>query len=328
MDRDNKKNIKGNLRRFVRVFPSNNDKVKVVLLCLIAATTFWFFSALNKSDYSTRVEYPISFVYESDSTYVLEELPEYILVQVRGGGWNLLRKTLLLDAPPVEIELDDPVNTQFVTGQSLSQQIAEKLGEVQLEDVLTDTLFFRIDRAAEKELAIAIDSSTIRLADAYQITSPIKMSSEVATVLGPETILADLGDTLYVSLPEQEVDQDFQQAVTLDYSISDLVAILPASVDISFEVAQFDMITRSVQVTAQEFPDDSSLAISPNRVTVSFWIQNKYIDSIESFNFEINANLLSLSLEDSTITPVLESYPSFARDVIIKPAKVRVSNAR
>lgn len=312
----------------MRFFPSNKDKLKVVTLCVLAATTFWFFSALNKSDYTTLVEYPVTFVYPEDSTYVLEALPQHVLVEVRGGGWNLLRKTLLLDTPPVEIELEDPINTRYVTGQSLSQQITEQLGEVQLDNVVTDTLFFRIDRAAEKEMYVALDSSSIRLEDSYQITSSISLSVGRATVIGPQTILKDLNDTLYITLPEQDISENYRQDISLEYSSSNLVSILPEAVEVSFEVAPFDMVSRSVEVTGQNFPEDSSLQILPNRVNVSFWIQDRYIDLIQDYDFEVVVNLRSLNLEDSTITPVLESYPKFARDITISPRKVRVQYAK
>ena len=312
----------------MRFFPSNKDKLKVVTLCILAATTFWFFSALNKSDYSTLVEYPVTFVYPDDSTYVLESLPKHILVEVRGGGWNLLRKTLLLDTPPVEIELEDPINTRYVTGQSLTQQIAERLGEVQLDNVVTDTLFFRIDRAAEKDVYIALDSSSIQLENTYQIISPISLSTREATVIGPETILADLDDTLYITLPEQDISEAYQQSITIEYSSSDLVSILPETVEVSFEVAPFDMVSRSVQVTGKNFPEDSSLQILPKQVDVSFWIQDKYIDLIQNYDFEVVVNLRSLNLDDSTITPVLKSYPKFAKNITVSPSKVRVQNAK
>jgi hypothetical protein len=318
--------VKDNLRRFVRLFPSNKDKLKVVTLCVLAATTFWFFSALNKSDYTTLLEYPVTFLYQDDSTYVLEGLPEHILVEVRGGGWNLLRKTLLLDSPPIEINLEDPINTRYITGESLSQQITEKLGEVQLDNVVTDTLFFRIDRAAQKEVQLVLDSSSIRLSNSYQIISPITLSTEKAMVQGPETILEDIGDTLFVTIPDQDISEDYEQAIPLEYSTSDMVSIEPEILEVSFSVAAFEMVTKSVDIQTLYFPEDSSLAILPNRVDVSFWIQDKYIDLIQDYDFEVIANLRSLNIEDSTITPTLESYPKFAKDIKISPAKVSLQN--
>lgn len=316
------------MHRLVQFFPSNKDKLKVVALCILAATTFWFFSALNKSDYTTRLAYPLNFTYNQDSTYVLSALPENILIEVSGGGWNLLRKTLLFDTPPIEVELDDPVGTKFITGQSLSQQIIDQLGEVRLNYVVTDTLFFNIDEAAEKEIVIAVDSSSIQLGDSYQLVSPISLSSQKAVLKGPKTILQDIDDTLYVSLPEGEISSDYQQTIALEYDASDLVQLNPEEVDIQFDVAPFDFLTRSVEVTTIDFPQDSSLQLSPNRVDVTFWIQNEYLDLIKDFDFEVVANLRTLNKDDSTLTPVLRTYPEFAKNIAISPSKLRVEHVQ
>ncbi|WP_341292972.1 hypothetical protein [Catalinimonas locisalis] len=322
-------NTKEKLRKFVQFFPSNKDKLKVVTLCLLVATTFWFFSALNKN-YNTRIEYPLTFNYDQDSTYVLSSLPENILIEVSGGGWNLLRKTLLFDTPPIEVPLEDPVSTKFITGQSLSQQLAEQLGDVQLDYVVTDTLFINIDQAAEKEIVVTLDSSSIHLGDSYQLISPVILSPGRATLKGPMTILQDIGDTLYLSLPdpENEINADYQQTIPLEYSASDLVSVIPEEVNVEFSVAPFDLLTRSVEVTTIDFPADSSLRLSPNRVDVTFWIQNEYLNLIKEFDFEVVANLRTLNLKDSTLTPVLRTYPEFAKNIAISPSKLRVEHVQ
>jgi len=294
----------------------------------MAATTFWFFSALNKSNYTTRIQYPITFNYQADSIYVMEAFPEQILIEVTGGGWNLLRKTLLFDTPPVEITLEDPVDTKYITGRSIAEQIAERLGEVRLNYVVTDTLFINVDRAAEKPVYIALDSSSVRLGDTYQVISPVTLSTTQAMVQGPQTILAALPDTLYVNLPDEEITENYRERVPLDYDASDLLTIDPAEVIVSFGVAPFERATRMVTVSLDNFPKDSSLVIIPDQVAVSYWVRDGYDDLIQSKDFEVVANLRRLSLEDSTITPVLKFYPKFARDIAISPSKLRVRDAK
>jgi hypothetical protein len=328
LSRGKRIDIKERMHRFVQFFPSNKDKLKVVALCLLAATTFWFFSALNKSDYTTRLEYPLTFSYDQDSTYILQALPENVLIEVSGGGWNLLRKTLLFDTPPIEVELENPVGTKFITGQSLAQSIIDQLGEVQLNYVVTDTLFFNIDEAAEKEITIVLDSSSIRLGESYQLVSPIRLSAEKALLQGPKSILQDIDDTLYINLPDEEINGDYQQNILLDYSASDLVKVSPEELEVQFEVAPFNFLTRSVEVTTIDFPQDSSLQLSPNRVDVTFWVQNEHLDLIKNFDFEVVANLRTLNKDDSTLTPVLRTYPEFAKNIAISPSKLRVEHVQ
>jgi len=300
------------------------------MLCMLAATTFWFFSALNKSDYTTRLQYPLNFVYNQDSTYLLSSLPENINIEVSGGGWNLLRKTLLFDTPPIDIELNDPVNTKYITGESLSEELSEQLGDVRLTTVITDTLYINIDEAAEKEVVLAINPSSIPLGDSYQLVSPINLSSKTAVVRGPRTVLSSMQDTLMLNLPDpdSEINTDFEQSIEVSYNRSDLVSITPEEVNVWFRVAPFDLVTRTIEVTPVNFPDDTSLQLSTKRVKVTFWVQNEYKDLIDGYNFEVVANLRTLNVEDSTLTPVLKTYPDFAKNIAISPSKLRIENVQ
>jgi len=88
------------------------------------------------------------------------------------------------------------------------------------------------------------------------------------------------------------------------------------------------MFTRQVEVSLQNFPQDSSLQIVPSQVNVSFWVQDRYIDLIQDYDFEVYANLFNLNEDDSTIVPEFESYPDYARDITISPIKVSVKNAK
>ncbi|MFP4094309.1 MAG: hypothetical protein ACLFUB_07470 [Cyclobacteriaceae bacterium] len=327
MSRRRKVNVRESLRQFASFFPSNKDKLKVITLCVLAATTFWFFSALNKSNYVTRLKYPLVFEYEEDSIYTLSTLPENVLIEVSGGGWNLLRKTLLFDTPPVTVNIEEPDNTPYITGQSLSQSIAEQLGEVRLNEVVTDTLFLDFDKAVQKQVGLALDSSSLMLEEGVQLISPISISPRKVTLLGPRTIMQDVDDTLYISLREEEIGGNYRGSVVLEYVDSDLVEVKPAQAIVSFRAAPFQQISRELVVSLRNFPEDSSLQILPNRVDVSFRIQDKYINSIRESDFEVVADLRTLSLEDSTIILVIKSYPEFARDINIQPVKVRVINA-
>lgn len=328
MSKGRKVDVKENLRQFASFFPSNRDKLKVITLCILAATTFWFFSALNKSNYITRLEYPLVFDYEQDSIYALSRLPENVLIEVSGGGWNLLRKTLLFDTPPVEVNIEDPGNTSYITGSSLSQSISEKLGEVTLNEVLTDTLFLDFDRMAQKQVRLALDSSSLSLEENVQLISPISISPAMVSLQGPSSILRNLDDTLFIAIPEGDIGGDYWGSVNLAFSESDLVEVKPSRAVLSFRAAVFEQRSLSVPLIPLGFPADSSLQILPNRVDISFRVQNKYIDSIQKSDFEVVVDLRTLNLEDSTINPVISDFPEFIKDISMEPGEVNVINAK
>ena len=225
-------------QRLGKRFSAKEGNLKIVLLCLLAATTFWFFSALNKTDYTTRIDYPVEFLYPADSTYLLSQLPENISVQVSGGGWHLLRKTLLVNSSPVQITLDEPTRVKAIPGQSLTEEVEAVLGDVRLNYIVTDTLRINIDGVLEKQVRVVVDSNDVALEENHWITSPITLRPNFVTLHGPASVVSQASDTLVVNLPEREIDERYAATVPLRY-INTMVQVVPPEAQISFDVSPF-----------------------------------------------------------------------------------------
>lgn len=313
------------IQQVIKFFPSPEGNLKVILLCLLAATTFWFFSALNKSDYSTKIEYPITFVYPTDSTILLGELPENIILDVTGGGWNLLRKTFSIDNSPVVVELDEPTKTPYILGSALTQEITEKLqGDVRLNYVVTDTIFIEIEKKAKKEVVLSIDSLHVDLGENYRITSPITFTPKRVVMEGPETQVKTASDTLMIRIAEEEISENYTETIPLKHEASSYVNFTPGQAEVYFEVAPFTLLTQEVQPTLVNFPEDSSLVLAQDIVSISFWIRNELLETNDSLRFEVVADLEKMNKTDSTITPELLAHPSAATDILLLPTQLKV----
>ena len=156
--------------------------LKVAILCLIAATLFWFFNSLNK-DYTANVRYPISFIYDTDTYQEIDELPEEVLLNMTGVGWNLLRRYFGFQSEPLLIRLDIPAGTKSIAGNVLPTAITDQVSDLQLNYVLTDTLYINIDRKVSRYLKLAVDESTIDLEDNYVLQSNSYVSYSTSNYL-------------------------------------------------------------------------------------------------------------------------------------------------
>ena len=296
---------------------------------MLAATTFWFFSALNKSDYSTKIEYPITFVYPADSTILLGELPENIILDVSGGGWNLLRKTFSIDKSPVVVELDEPTRTPYILGSDLMQDITEKLqGSLRLNYVVTDTIFIDIEKKAQKDVVLSIDSLHIDLEENFRIISPISIMPKTIVMDGPETQVEAAPDTFMIRIAEEEISENYNENVPVSYENPQYINLTPSEVNVSFEIAPFTLLTREVQPTLVNFPKDSSLTVAQEVVSISYWVRNDLLEPQDSLRFTIMADLKKMNKTDSTITPELLSHPPAAKDILLLPTQLKVIHAK
>jgi hypothetical protein len=135
------------------------------LLCLGAASLFWFLNALNKNGYTLNVEYPVHFVY-NDSLYVpTTPLPRTVTVNVSSDGWGLLRHAWLpFRVEPVDYAVKDPIRASVINTSSLAAAVAGQVKKLSVNYVVADTLELAFDRRTTKSVRLVVDSLHINLA--------------------------------------------------------------------------------------------------------------------------------------------------------------------
>ena len=312
------------LRSIVR--PSNKD-LKIVILCIIGATIIWFLSALNKN-YTTVIKCPIELNYDAEGTIAVINPPKNVQVNVSGVGWDLLKQTLSFRSNPLLISIDNPIETKRIAGYTIQSMISEHLSSLDLNFVVTDTLYLDIQRLQSKKLLVYVDSSMISLKRFYQIISPVNVSPDSVLIKGHESLISKLSDTLSINIPQDEIDNNYSEKIYIDNYDLSLVSFSPSEIDVNFEVSRIVNRTQNADIDLVNFPMDSSAYIEPPFVSVNFKIQEKRLEDLTDSDFLIIADYNNVSLQDSTVRIELIAYPNYVQEVQLDTtlAKVRFSN--
>jgi hypothetical protein len=298
--------------------PESNDTIKVVVLCVVTATTFWFFNALN-DNYSTRITYPIKFTFPDSSLVVVEELPKKVSINVSGGGWNLLRKTFWFTITPVEVPLEDPVNQNYILGNSLYTLIADQMTEIQLNYVENDTLKIEIDSIRTTKSKLSVDSSKIDLEEGFRIVSTIQKSYDSATFSGPERFIRQIPKEIFIEIDQKKLAGNFSEEIYLPTFGSSLVNRNPVEVKISFEVAKFIRQELMLPFEKINVPADSNAYIfSDSLARISFKIQEKLAGNYNLDSIRLIVDYKQINEADSTVKPIIQSLPKQLQDKEIK----------
>ena len=178
--------------------PLRGANWKIILLCFSTAATFWFFNALNKT-YTTRINYPVHLTYNRDSLVAVKDPPEEIPINVTGGGWQLLKRTISVNIEPVEIKPENPVQTQYFTAANLLPFFSAQLSDLNINYVSTDTVFFKIEPFAEKKLSIKLDSFSIQLKENFHVTSRLNIEPDSVFFRGPVSLINKLPEVFMVA---------------------------------------------------------------------------------------------------------------------------------
>jgi len=310
------------LKLFLVLFGNN---WRAILLSVMAATTFWFFNALNKN-YSTRLNYPLEISFARDSVVVVDPLPDIVIVDVSGGGWNLMRKTFLFSATPVLIELDNPTEIKFFTRASLLPMITEQLGGISLDFVVTDTLFINIQPKINKLMQVQVDSLNIPLRENYRLTSAIRVKPDTIEVEGPKSMIDTLSDGYVVQFRPRNLDDDFNDEFDIEFA-SNLLRPIPDEVNVRFNVAEFERSVISIPLEATNFPNDSLVYLQDSVIQLHYTVRSRDSNRVRVTDFNISADLTMMDQSDSTILPILIAFPTYVIEIKLEPESLKVAYA-
>lgn len=310
------------LKGLKRLLTSDSNNWKVVALCVLGATTFWFFNALNK-DYATRINYPVEFVFDEEGVVVVEELPERVGIVVSGGGWNLLRKTLWFNINPIQVLLENPTTQKYITKASLTSIVADQLTELRLVYVVTDTLYVNIEERQSKKVALIIDSASISLEDNHRIVSPIRVEPDSAVFTGPASFISQL-DSILLYVPYKQLNRSFDDEIDLSQLESGKVQVEPDAIRVQFDVARFIREERLVTIRSLNFPADSSVVLQDTTAVLHFTVQEDLLEAAMNANVELIADYRNRNRQDSVVTLTLGDYPPILKDVEVEPQEVEL----
>jgi hypothetical protein len=298
-----------------------NNNWKVVLISITGAATFWLFRALNKS-HSALISYPIEFVFNVDSTVVMNPLPTTIKIDVSSGGWNLFRRTLIFSIDPIQVELDNPSEVNFLTQSFLRPIVEDQLKGLTINYIVTDTLFLSIERKITKRMILKVDSLSLPLEEDYQLMSNITIQPDHVVLTGPKSIINSFESDFYITLDENNIDEDFYGRIEVPIVFEDLIQSDPSEVNVSFEVEKFKNVKIGVPIILQNFPSNRVTTLLDSIVNVTYRVKESFKEDFSSEDFYVVLDYDFLKT-DSLGVPVLIKYPDTLRTVSMDSQKVR-----
>ncbi len=306
--------------------PKLTDNWKVVTLSLIVATIFWFFNALSKN-YDAHVEYPLEFQFQKDSLVIVDPLPEYLQLEVAGGGWDLLRRTTWIGAEPIVIKLDNPTEVKLYPKNNLRRIVSEQLKDINVKYILTDSVFINIEPRVSRKVIVQIDSSSIKLRDNYRVTSKINLSQDTIEITGPVSYIKQLKSPITLPLTSSEISRDFDDEIEIPLNNEDIMTSVPSIISVDFSVEEFKNITLAIPLEKQNFDSLQNIYLLDSTVNVSYWIAQSKVDQVSANDFSILADKSLIEEKDSTLSLLLLYAPEDALEVMLEKTKVKVSYA-
>lgn len=309
------------LKGIVNLFRFDKTNWKVVVLCAIAATVFWFFNALNK-EHTATIAYPLEFRYDQARFISVKSLPTQVSLNITGSGWDLLRKSLGFKILPIQIALEKPSETFKIPPASILPLAVAQIGQTKINHVANDTLFLKIEPRKQKKLKLAVNPRQLRFELGFGISSQIKISPDSVWIEGPKSLVESLSDSLVLPFPPARISQHVKTEIDLNTDASLAATFNPASATVSFAVDELRDITKQVKVVvlpATPFRHQ----VSDDSVRLRLRLPASQRSAVNQLGFVALIDLREVEPGVSKVAPAIKGLPAFAELLKVDSVTIR-----
>lgn len=276
------------------------ERIAVFIVAYIMAMSLWFIVNLN-GDYNISINVPVEPGNIPDDMALVEDLPEFVQVEVSGDGWKLVNlfnnpPSVLVDITEGEVNLFDQVRQRFTVEQDvLVLKVQPFLVNIGLEPKISKLVPIRLHTDIEYMNRYGLIGETSINPDSLMITGA---SSQVADI--SEWIISD---TLKLS----EVREDILTTIPI-VSIDPLIETSLEEIEFSANVSEFTEGETSVYIRTRGLPRGQVINYNPSAVLIRFDVPLEQYAEIQNIRpYEVFVPYSEI-LEDSTgfVTPDIE----------------------
>lgn len=301
----------------------NRKNWRPISLCVLAATIFWFFNALNKN-YTTTISFPLRFDYDDRNYIPVKPLQDELRLNVTGMGWDIFRKTIGLREQPLVIPLDRPSTIKKIvgSGSTLPALLASQLETLQINFVVNDTLYIDFEPKGRRWLSLSSDSVPGYIHRDFGIVGPINISPDSLLLEGPLKMITALPEPYSLTIAVSEIDEDFDEEIRVNVPGRNFITMFPSRVRLSFSVERFVEMTDTVRLELTNIPRNAQPKMEVAKLPATIRIQQSMVQSFPWDSLRAVVDLKAFSKGNIKVRPTLVGLPLHAELVKIDTIRI------
>lgn len=292
------------------------------MLCVFTATVFWFFNALNKT-YTTNISFPLAFDYDNENFIPVEGLPQNVRLNVTGNGWELFKRSTGVKTNPLEIPLESPGEVKKIVGSGLKFSFTNQLDGLEINHVLSDTIYLDLEPKIGRWLKLAVDSIQYNIKSGYDLTSEVAVLPDSTYVEGPKRIVEKIREPVMLSIPQRNIDEHYVETIPVELPFND-VTIQPRSVSVMFNVEEMITVEDSIALRIVNIPPSVSEVMNSGKLPVILSIPESFMTGLQLDSIRAVLDLSSFKGGTARIFPRVEGLPPYSEVVKIDSVTVKL----
>ena len=311
------------LNTIFNILRFNRRNWKAVVLCFFAATVFWFFNALNKT-YTTNINFPLNFQYDNQNFVPVELLPQFVSLNVTGNGWELFKRSTGIKMEPLEIPLERPSEVKKIVGSGLPPVFSNQLTGLEINFVLSDTLYLDLEPKAGRWIKLVVDSIQYNLKEGYGLASEIAVMPDSTFIVGPQRIITKLKEPVILKIPQRNIDEHYIKNIQVDLPFSEVITRQPSAVSVMFNVEEMITVRDSISLSIENIPHTVSEVMNSGKIPVTLSIPESFLEELNLDSVKAVLDLKDFISGRAIILPRVDGLPPYSSVIKIDSVTVRL----
>lgn len=313
----------GFLNTISNILRFNRRNWKAVVLCIFTATVFWFFNALNKT-YTTNISFPLIFDYDAENFIPVEGLPQYVRLNVTGNGWELFKRSTGVKPDPLQIPLERPGEVKKIVGSGLTFAFANQLSGLEINHVLSDTLYLDLEPKIGRWVKVAIDSIQYNIKQGYGLTSEIAVLPDSSFLVGPKRIVERIKEPVILNIPQRNIDEHYIENIEVELPFGDVITRQPPAVSVMFNVEEMITVQDSISLAIENMPPSVSEVMNTGKLPVTLSIPESFMENLNMDSLKAVLDLKNFEGGTARILPRVDGLPPYSTVVKIDSVIVKL----
>lgn len=325
-------NIKNKIWEIVSKKRNLKDNKKVIsyLIFVFIATIFWFLNALSK-DYSTIVSYPVNYINFPEDKILVKDLPDKLFLEVKGGGFALLRHKIGTAFQPINLNVSHQINnkegrnnmlnfTMHMNSPKTSNNISRQLNkDIRLIKIIPDTIGLHFSNIIQKKVPVN-PKVDITFANQFSLNGSITTEPDSIIASGPSNIIDTLKNVSSSLITFSDLDRSTKRNTSLE-KISK-VSFSNKRVVVKIPVDRYTEATQNVEIISLNTPDSLNVRLFPAEIKINYRVGLSNFNKVSAKDFKITVDFKNLTTKSNFLKVKLEKYPDNIKDINISPSLV------
>lgn len=243
-------------------------KSRGIILSFTLAFGMWLYVSLN-GNYSTFLEVPVKLV-TNENQAIESEIPDKILVEVKGRGWDLLNLKYIQKSFECRIDLSKFAQTSgdVEIGHSKLLQSLTALELTEIKNINPDYFIVTLGNVDSKDVTVESNITVIPRQGFVQVGN-FELAPNTTNIKGYSKVIKEIRSILTENVVLEDVFKKTKGRINVLDTFNQSIRIKPRNISYSFDVQQnCNIELRQLPIEVRGGQYEISSRLSPLRINV------------------------------------------------------------